>query len=97
MIEMYTICQYSLHFNLSADIYATCSLLQRCVRACIRTACACVSQFQLDGNAAEVDLVLIQPFRLSGVNHVVLILTSSFQAQVSKENKRRFVSKQGQP
>ena len=27
---------------------------------------------------AEVDLVLIQPFRLSGGNHVVLILTSKY-------------------
>ena len=38
---------------------------------------------ELDGNAAEVDLVLIQPFQLSGVNRVVLILTSIFQAQFS--------------
>ena len=38
---------------------------------------------ELDGNAAEVDLVLIQPFQLSGVNRVVLSLTSIFQAQFS--------------
>ena len=64
-----------------ADVYVTCSLLQHCVRAGIRTAGTCVSQFQLDGNAAEVNLVLIQPIQLSGVNHVVLSLTSTFQAQ----------------
>ena len=32
------------------------------------------------GNEAGVDLVLIQPFLLYYVNHVVLMLTSMFQA-----------------
>ena len=41
-----------------------------------------------------VDLVLTQPFLLSHVKHVVLVLSSIFQAFISL---MRFVSKQGQP
>ena len=40
-----------------------------------------VSQFKIDGNEAGVDLVLIQLSLLSCENHVVLMLTSIFQAQ----------------
>ena len=69
--------------SLLADVYATCSLLPRSmlVRACLRTAFGCVSQFKLDGNEAGVDLVLIQLFLLSCVNHIVIMLTSIYQAQ----------------
>ena len=34
----------------------------------------------IDGNEAGVDLVLIQPFLLSYVNHAVVMQTSIFQA-----------------
>ena len=40
-----------------------------------------VSQFKIDGNEAGVDLVLIQLSLLSCENHIVLMLTSIFQAQ----------------
>ena len=40
-----------------------------------------VSQFKIDGNEAGVDLVLIQLSLFSCENHVVLMLTSIFQAQ----------------
>ena len=43
------------------------------VRACVRTTCGCVFQFKLDGNEVGVDLVLIQLFLFSCVNHIVLI------------------------
>ena len=39
---------------------------------------------KLDGNEAGVDLVLTQLFLLSCVNHIVLMLTSMFQAQFYK-------------
>ena len=60
------------------------------VRVCVRTACGCLSiqlDGQLDGNEAGVDLVLIQLFLLSCVNHIVLMLTSIFQAQFYKKTK----------
>ena len=41
----------------------------------------------LDGNEARVDLVLIQLLFLSGLNHIVLMLTSIFQAQFNKKTK----------
>ena len=37
------------------------------------------------GNKDGVDLVLIQPFLLSYVNHVVLLLTSIFKHKKTKE------------
>ena len=40
-----------------------------------------VSQFKIDGNEAGVDVVLIQLSLLSCENHIVLMLTSIFQAQ----------------
>ena len=49
------------------------------------------------GNEARVDLVLIQPFLLFSVNHVVLMLSSIFKSQICIRKGRRFVSKQGQP
>ena len=44
----------------------------------------------------RVDLVLIQPLLLSGVNLVVLMPTSIFKL-ISTRKQRRLVSKQGQP
>ena len=75
-------CHYSHHFSLLADVYVTFSLLRRSVL--VR---GCVSQFKLDGNETGVDLVLIQLFLLSCVNHIVLMLTSIFQAQFYKKTK----------
>jgi len=46
-------------------------------------------------NEAGVDLVLIQPFLLYYVNHVVLMLSSIFKHNFHKKRKR-FVSKQDQ-
>ena len=46
-------------------------------------------------NEAGVDLVLIQPFLLYYVNHVVLMPTSIFKHNFHKKRKR-FVSKQDQ-
>ena len=46
-------------------------------------------------NEAGVDLVLIQPFLLYYVNHVVLMPTSIFKHNFNRKRKR-FVSKQDQ-
>ena len=48
------------------------------------------------GKEAGVDLVLIEPFLLSTVNHVVLMLNSIFKHNFHKKGKS-LVSKQGQP
>ena len=48
---------------------------------------AVVSQLKSDGNEAGVDLFLIQLFLLSCANHIVLMLTSIFQAQFYKKTK----------
>lgn len=47
------------------------------------------------GNEAGADLVLVQPFLLCYVNHV-LMLTSIFLSIISIRKRERFVSKQGQ-
>ena len=47
-------------------------------------------------NEAGVDLVLIQPFLLYYVNHVVVMLTFFF-SKISIRKRKRFVLKQGQP
>ena len=47
------------------------------------------------GIEAGVDLVLIQPFLPSHVNHVVLMLNSIFERNLFVS--KFFVSKQGQP
>ena len=56
-----------------------------------------MAQFTVTGaNEAGVDLVLIQPFLLYYVNHVVVMLTFFFN-KISIRKRKRFVSKQGQP
>ena len=47
----------------------------------------------MGANKAEVDLVLIQPFHLYFVNHVVLMLTIIFFSKVFIRKEMRFVSK----
>ena len=56
-----------------------------------------MAHFTVTGaNEAGVDLVLIQPFLLYYVNHVVVMLTFFF-SKISIRKRKRFVSKQGQP
>lgn len=47
----------------------------------------------MGANKAEVDLVLIQPFHLYFVNHVVLMLTIIFFSKIFIRKEMRFVSK----
>ena len=53
------------------------------------------------GNEAGVDLVLIQPFLLYYVNHVILYMLSGilgyFLSKISIRKGKRFVPKQVQP
>ena len=56
-----------------------------------------LAHFTVTGaNEAGVDLVLIQPFLLYYVNHVVVMLTFFF-SKISIRKRKRLVSKQGQP
>ena len=50
----------------------------------------------IDGNEAEVDLVLIQRFLLSYVYHVVLMLNENLSSIISIRKQMRSASKQGQ-
>ena len=47
----------------------------------------------MGANKAEVDLVLIQPYHLYYVNHVVLMLTIIFFSKIFIRKEMRFVSK----
>ena len=47
-----------------------------------------ILQFSYGGNEAGVDHVLIQPFLLYYVNHVVLMLSSIFKAKSALEKGR---------
>ena len=47
-----------------------------------------IAHFTVKGaNEAGVDLVLIQPFLLYYVNHIVVMLTSSFKQNLRKKRK----------